>query len=123
MANTDKCPSTYILALLDTMNVINGKWKLPIIASLLRDKRRFKDLQDSVHNITPRMLSKELKELELNGIVKREVYDQTPVLIEYGLTPSGEHMISVIDAMIQWGIDHREQTIKHHLNSKKSIPS
>ena len=105
-----QCPQQYILALSDTLNVISGKWKLPIVASLLKGKSRFKDLQENVKNITPRMLSKELKELEINGIVKRRVYDQTPVLIEYKLTESGKNITSVIDAMLDWGLTHRRNT-------------
>ena len=61
--------------------------------------------------VDPRMLSKELKEPEINGIVERKVYDQTPVLIEYKLTESGQSIVSVIDAMIDWGLTHREKTM------------
>lgn len=107
-----QCPRHYVLALTDTLNVINGKWKLTIIASLLHGKIRFKDLQDNIDKITPRMLSKELKELEINGIIERKVYNQTPVLIEYLLTASGKQITSVIDAMIDWGMIHRTESIK-----------
>lgn len=104
-----QCPRSYILALTDTLTVIHGKWKLPIIASLLRGVNRFNDLLESTEKITPRMLSKELKELELNGIVQRHVYNQTPVLIEYELTESGRGIATVIDSMIDWGMLHRSQ--------------
>ena len=107
-----QCPRHYVLALTDTLNVINGKWKLPIIASLLHGKIRFKDLMENIENITARMLSKELKELEINGFVERKVYDQTPVLIEYILTESGKNITTVIDAMIDWGMMHRSEVIK-----------
>jgi DNA-binding HxlR family transcriptional regulator len=107
-----QCPRHYVLALTDTLNVMNGKWKLPIIASLLHGKIRFKDLLDNIEKITPRMLSKELKELEINGIVERKVYDQAPILIEYALTESGKSITSVIDSMIDWGMMHRSETIK-----------
>ena len=113
-----QCPKHYVMALTDTLNVMNGKWKLPIIASLLHGKTRFKDLQDNIDKITPRMLSKELKELEINGIVERKVYDQTPVLIEYVLTESGKSITSVIDSMIDWGMLHRAEAIKS--NSPKA---
>jgi DNA-binding HxlR family transcriptional regulator len=106
-----RCPHTYVLALTDTMNVISGKWKLPIIASLLRGKNRFKDLLDNIENITPRMLSKELKELEINSIVVREVYNQTPVLIKYQLTESGKSLVNLIDTMIDWGLTHRSNVL------------
>jgi DNA-binding HxlR family transcriptional regulator len=107
-----KCPRQYVLALNDTLNVISGKWKLPIIASLLYDKNRFKDLQENIDKITPRMLSKELKELEINGIVERQVYNQTPVLIEYRLTESGKKVISVLDAMLDWGLMYRKEVMQ-----------
>jgi DNA-binding HxlR family transcriptional regulator len=55
-----KCSETYVLAINDTMNVINGKWKLPIIGSLLYGKKRFKELEREIPKITPRILSKEL---------------------------------------------------------------
>lgn len=106
-----QCPKSYILALMDTLNVINGKWKLPILASLLRGENRFKDLLDRIEKITPRMLSKELKELELNSLVERKVHNTTPVLIEYKLTASGKDITNVIDAMIGWGMNHRKQVI------------
>ena len=111
-ANTEeKCPKSYILALVDTLNVISGKWKLPILASLLRGENRFKDLLEKIDRITPRMLSKELKELELNSLVERKVHHTTPVLIEYGLTPSGKEIAQVIDSMIDWGMKHRKQVV------------
>ena len=107
-----QCPRQYVLALNDTLNIVSGKWKLPIVASLLRGKRRFKDLQENIDKITPRMLSKELKELEVNGMVERKVYDQTPVLIEYVLTESGRNIVTVIEAMIDWGMIHRQEVMK-----------
>lgn len=110
---TQQCPRSYTLALTDTLNVINGKWKLPIIASLMRDVNRFKDLLERVEKITPRMLSKELKELEINGIVERKVYNYTPILIEYKLTESGKGITKVIDSMIEWGMIHRTLAVAH----------
>ncbi|WP_236975034.1 winged helix-turn-helix transcriptional regulator [Membranihabitans maritimus] len=106
-----KCPRQFVLAINDTLNVVSGKWKLPIIASLLYGKKRFKDIQDNIEKITPRMLSKELKELELNGVVERTVYDSRPIRIEYTLTESGEKILSVLDAMVEWGMDHRKVTM------------
>lgn len=106
-----KCSGEFVLALNDTMNVLNGKWKLPIIGSLLFGKKRFKDFESDIPKITPRMLSKELKELEINGILKRKVYDSTPVVIEYELTASGHQLRRVLDAMIDWGLKHRRMTL------------
>ncbi len=105
------CPVQFVLSINDTLNVISGKWKLPIIGSILFGKKRFTDIQRNIPKITPRMLSKELKELELNGMLIRTVYDTTPVAVEYELSKSGKSITVVLDKMIEWGIKHREQVI------------
>ena len=105
------CPEQFVLALNDTLNVLTGKWKLPILGSLIFGIKRFTELQRNIPKITPRMLSKELKELELNGMVKRIVYDATPVLIEYELTESAKKLSDVIDSMLNWGLNHRKATM------------
>lgn len=103
----EKCPKSYILAINDAMNAINGKWKLPIIGCLRFGKRRFKELGREIPKITPRMLSKELRELEANGIVKRTVYNTVPVTVEYELEESGKSLNKVMEVMIEWGLEHR----------------
>ncbi|MBL0032991.1 MAG: helix-turn-helix transcriptional regulator, partial [Bacteroidetes bacterium] len=65
LVKVKKCSGEFVLAVNDTMNVLNGKWKLPIIGSLLYGKKRFKELEKEIPKITPRMLSKELKDLEV----------------------------------------------------------
>jgi DNA-binding HxlR family transcriptional regulator len=114
-----KCSETFVLAVNDSMNVINGKWKLPIIGSLLYGKKRFKEMESEIPKITPRMLSKELKDLEVNGIVKRTVYDTTPVTVEYELTPSGESFKKVLDVMVEWGLQHRKSIIGKNIKRSK----
>jgi len=105
------CPVRYVLAINDTLNVLTGKWKLPIIGSLLYNKKRFLEIQQNIPKITARMLSKELKELELNGVIKRTVLDTTPVTIEYELTESANQLREVLDKMLQWGLQHRDFVI------------
>lgn len=105
------CPIQFVLAINDTLNVFNGKWKMPIIGSLLFNKKRFTEIQRIIPKITPRMLSKELKDLEMNGIVKRVVYDTTPVTVEYELTKSAEALNEVLDKMLEWGLQHRKAVI------------
>lgn len=105
------CSGEFVLAINDTLNVINGKWKLPIIGTLLYGKKRFTEMEREIPKITPRMLSKELKDLEMNGIVKRTVYDTTPVKVEYELTKSGLTLHKVLDPMIEWGMEHREHVL------------
>ncbi|KAB8153006.1 transcriptional regulator [Kordia sp. TARA_039_SRF] len=113
ISEVKKCPKQYVLAINDTLNVISGKWKLPILASILYGNHRYKDIQSNIEKITPRMLSKELKELELNGVITRNVYDSTPVRIEYRMTESGEKILSVLDVMIEWGLAHRKATLEN----------
>lgn len=107
-----KCPNEFLLALNDTLNIITGKWKITIIGTLSYGKMRFKELERGIPDINPRMLSKELKELENNGIVSRKVYNTTPVKIEYELTPSGHSFREVLDVMVGWGLAHR-RTVMH----------
>jgi DNA-binding HxlR family transcriptional regulator len=106
-----KCPNTFILALEDTLNVLSGKWKLPIMGSLTFGKKRFKEIERHIPNINPRMLSKELKDLEANGMIKRTIYNTVPVTVEYELTRSGETFRQVLDKMIEWGLQHRKSNI------------
>ena len=105
------CSTAYILAIHDTLNALNGKWKTPIIAQLLFGKKRFTELEKAIPKINPRMLSKELKDLEANGIIKRTVYDTVPVTVEYELTKSGYDYRKVLDVMLEWGLEHRKNII------------
>ncbi|MBL7843858.1 MAG: helix-turn-helix transcriptional regulator [Cyclobacteriaceae bacterium] len=103
------------------MNVLNGKWKLPIIGSLLYGKKRFKELEREIPKITPRMLSKELKDLEVNGIVTRTVYDSIPVTVEYELTKSGNSLKTVLEVMVEWGLQHRKRFIGKKEKAGKNL--
>lgn len=106
-----KCPESFMLAVNDTINVLTGKWKMPIMASLIFGKKRFKEMEREIPKITPRMLSKELRDLEMNGIVKRTVHDTIPVTVEYEFTESGREFKKVLDAMVEWGLEHRKAAL------------
>ncbi len=75
-----------IRALQDTIYVIGGKWRLPIINSICNGNKRFREIERSIPGITTRMLSKELKEMEMNKLIVRKVTPDTPVLVEYEST-------------------------------------
>lgn len=78
------------MAVHDAMDVLNGKWKISIISSVCYyNKRRFSDILNDVKGISNKMLSKELKELEMNQLVKRTVLDTQPVTVQYQLTEYG----------------------------------
>ena len=107
---SDKCAKAR-LTIQDTLDVVGGKWKL-ILISILRDgKRRFRELSREA-GISPRILSKELQELEMNGLVTRTVCDTKPITVEYALTPYSDTLSEVIIAMHKWGKQHREKVIE-----------
>lgn len=101
--------SRSILPVRDVLDILYGKWKLQIIVSLMFGNRRFKDLQNHIHGISPKMLVKELRELETNELVKRTVYDASPVYIEYSITPYGRSLKKIILEMEDWGKKHRKR--------------
>ena len=98
-----------LLAVKDALYVLSGKWKLPIIIALSSGPARFKELQRLVEGITPKILSKELKELEMNEFVLRKVYSTTPVTVEYQLTPYADTLERVIIELRDWGEEHRKR--------------
>jgi DNA-binding HxlR family transcriptional regulator len=99
------------LAIQDTLDVVGGKWKLVLISILRERKLKFKELSRSA-GITPRILSKELKELELHGLVHRKVCDTRPITVEYSLTPYSHSLDEVVQAMHNWGMKHRKRIMK-----------
>jgi len=101
----------------DALYVLNGKWKIPIIVALSEGNKRFGELQRAVTGIAPKVLSNELKMLELNGFVVRRVYDTIPVSVEYELLEYSNTLGSVIEALRSWGEQHRK---KLHNESKKT---
>ncbi|WP_293308107.1 winged helix-turn-helix transcriptional regulator [Pedobacter sp. UBA5917] len=98
-----------IQALQDTLYVLGGKWKLPIINSICNGNKRFRDIERSIPGITTRMLSKELKEMTANQLIKRTVIDDTPVTIEYTSTDYCRSFGDIILEMIKWGKQHRQK--------------
>jgi DNA-binding HxlR family transcriptional regulator len=109
-AETHKC-SEFVIPVRDTLDIISGKWKLPILGSLISGKKRFKELERDIPRITSRMLSKELRDLEMNQLVKRTVYDTIPVTVEYEMTPYGRSLDKVLLEMKEWGEQHRKKII------------
>lgn len=93
----------------DTLYVINGKWKLPILVAVHEGNTRFRDIQRSVTGITSKVLSKELKELELNKLVIRKVYDSAPPIVEYTTSNYCDTLQKMIGEMIDWGKKHHDK--------------
>jgi DNA-binding HxlR family transcriptional regulator len=103
----------YHCALDVTMSYIGGKWKTVVLWYLKKSKKRFAELKDHIPQITERMLSITLKQLEDDGLVHRKVYNSKPPLkVEYSLTRFGKSMIPVLDAAAKWGRDLAERNGK-----------
>lgn len=100
-----------ILPVRDALEVLNGKWKLPIIISLSFGTKRFTQISKEIDGITDKMLSKELKDLEMNLLVKRVVYDSFPPTVEYSITEHGKSLEKVIAELRKWGMSHRKKII------------
>ncbi len=97
-------------AMEDALYVIGGKWKLKVIIALRESGvRRFNELQRSIPGISAKVLSNELKDLELNGFLKRNVYTQTPVVVEYELAEYSATLSPVLKELVEWGKMHREK--------------
>ena len=101
-----------MMAVHDAMDVLSGKWKIHIISSICHyNKRRFSDILNDVEGISNKMLSQELKELELNKLVERTVLDTHPVTVQYQLTRHGKTLQTIIDNLTAWGKEHRREII------------
>jgi DNA-binding HxlR family transcriptional regulator len=105
--NEKEC-DRHMMAVKDALYVLNGKWKLSIILALTFDNYRFKELGRKV-GVSPKMLSKELKELEMNQLITRTVWDTKPVTVEYAITPYGRTLKKLIRELGDWGEKHRKK--------------
>ncbi|MCW5922876.1 MAG: helix-turn-helix transcriptional regulator [Saprospiraceae bacterium] len=86
-----------------TFAVIGGKWKAIVVYYLTQGNKRFKDLMELLETASSRMLSKQLKELEADGIIKRELFAEVPPRVEYSLTEYGKTLTPIIEVICEWG--------------------
>lgn len=102
----------------DGLDTILGKWKIPIILYLLKNQTmRFSDLQKVLPEISKKMLSKNLKELEEDDLITRTVYPTVPPKVEYSLTEHGKELEDIIDSLHKWGLRHQQYLSKKAWNS------
>ncbi|PIF71301.1 helix-turn-helix domain-containing protein [Flavobacterium sp. 2] len=102
-----------IVGITDIQDIMGGKWKYLIVTILyFSGKLRFLDLKRQINKIAPKVLSKELKDLEMNNLVTRTVCDTKPITVEYELTSLGRSLNTVIEAMGDWGINYRNAILK-----------
>lgn len=102
-----------VRAIHDVMDVIGGKWKISIIACLCFHSMRFSEILKEIDGISGKILSKELKDLEMNQLITRTVMDTQPITVEYAITEYGRTLKDVTSVIADWGMKHRRR-IMHH---------
>jgi len=100
---------SHLPAVDDALYVIGGKWKLRIIVTMRDGHRRFNDLRRAVKGISARVLSNELRDLELNGFIRKKTTDESPRVTEYELTEYAETLNDLLRALNEWGTMHKEK--------------
>ncbi|MDM1063837.1 helix-turn-helix transcriptional regulator [Empedobacter falsenii] len=103
-----------LLAMNDTLDILGGKWKLLVLHYLIireGDTNTFKKMERDIEGISAKMLSKELKDLEVNKMVYREVQNTKPVTVAYSITDYGKTTKEIIDVLVDWGKNHRMKMI------------
>ena len=105
MSHTHNCPCSPACALQGALNIIGGKWKLPILCSLLANgSSRYNELLKNTRGISNTMLSKTLKELEDDGLVERSEYLEVPIRVEYDLTDKARRLQPILTDLIRWAL-------------------
>jgi len=112
--------SQKILAISDTMEILNGKWKMSIIACLCYKPMRYSELLKEVKGISGKMLSRELKDLEANELIIRNVQSTAPVSVEYTITDYGQSLKDLTNVIADWGFIHRKRIIAGMKSSFKN---
>jgi len=107
-----KCNKAVIMPIKDALEVLSGKWKLPILVSLMSGSKRFMEISKEVGGITDKMLSKELKDLEINKLITRTVRDTFPPTVEYARTAHSQTLGKLIHELKDWGELHRRKIIE-----------
>ena len=98
-----------LMPIRDALEVINGKWKLLILISIVSGNHRFREIERSIPNLNSKVLAKELKDLEEHQLIKRTVHDSSPVMVEYSALAYAESLRVVIQALYDWGKNHRSK--------------
>jgi DNA-binding HxlR family transcriptional regulator len=110
MLTGNGCPKT-ALSIRDALEALEGRWKLLILFALSSGPKRFRQLSAEVTGITDKILSKELKALEMNQLINRRVFDTFPPTVEYSITEHGASLEKVLEELHYWGLAHRAKII------------
>ena len=113
LPTTQECISK-VRPITDALYVLNGKWKLPLIFTLRENAQRFNEILKSVEGVTPKVLAKELKDLEQHQLIKRTIIDDYPVRISYTLETYADTLTPIIYSLKDWGINHRKKIVGNY---------
>ena len=94
-----------------TLMLIGNKWKVLILRDLLPGTKRFGELKKSIGNVSQKVLTAQLRDMESNGLINRKVYPEVPPRVEYSLTELGQSLKPILDAMWNWGEEFKAQNI------------
>lgn len=92
-----------------TLTLIGDKWKVLILRDLMTGTKRFGELKKSIGNVSQKVLTAQLRNMEENGLVNRKVYAEVPPRVEYSLTQLGQSLKPILDAMLSWGEDYKRK--------------
>jgi len=109
----------YDCAIEATLDVIGGKWKGIILGHLMNETLRYSDIKRLMPKITPRTLTRQLRELERDGIISRNVYPQVPPKVEYSVTPLGKTLDSIARLLSEWGDEHIATVMENRLKNER----
>jgi DNA-binding HxlR family transcriptional regulator len=116
MPKPNKCPADR------TLSVIGGRWKILILWHLFQGTKRFNQLHRGMPGVSQKVLTQQLRELERDGVVHREVFAEVPPKVEYSLTPLGATLRPVVEAMCQWGLQGDETCDLDEKSKPDKIP-
>lgn len=108
MTNAEKLNELPACPVETTLTIISDKWKVLILRDLMTGTKRFSELKKSIGNVSQKVLTSQLRQMEESGVVSRKVYPEVPPRVEYSLTDLGKSLKPILDAMQNWGEGYKE---------------
>lgn len=102
----------------DTMELLAGKWRLPILARLCYKPMRYSELLNDIERLSGKVLSRELKDLEINGLINRQVSNTKPPSVTYSVSEYGMSLRDLSDHIAEWGLEHRDRIRSSFIKDK-----
>ena len=103
-----------------TIALIGDKWKILVLCTLMEGTKRFGELQRAMDGITPKVLTRQLRDLERDGLIARQVYPQVPPRVDYSLTPLGRSLMPILEQLHTWAVDNSQALLGPHVKDTDS---